>query len=415
MFNNRTLLSHRIEVIDQHTRTLTNHSAREAIRFRYLKRMDILLTGSLYSRSISGSDIHTCVTARREKDVSSLWGKIADWFLGTKTEAAKVALFRLAHSDTLAQQLSSFSELKRYVAPARQDSLTWQISDNNPPVFRIGDFDIPCHAATEDTMANLPPFDLEDRSRLLCSMHYDGQNVVSEFHHFAAETLSLPESERNADAVLGAQERFLNLTPSLLHAMKLIGLHENDAQGDFARDIGETVEHMIFQMTGDEDTGVRAARNAENLSIFASDIMRNNAPDTPPPRSEAAQSHGFGPLPTGNSLAALRLRAEYSRESLLRSDATLDLPTRLSKTSRVLADIRLRAKDSREDTSLPDAALEMITNLFQAGELREANFVYAVFAEQYPGHANSVARLMPAEVLHHYRTAGDLDYDYLGG
>ncbi|SUA92370.1 Uncharacterised protein [Pandoraea pulmonicola] len=262
-------------------------------------------------------------------------------------------------------------------------------------------------------MANLPPFDLEDRSRLLCSMHYDGQNVVSEFHHFAAETLSLPESDRNADAVLEAQERFLNLTPSLLHALKLIGLPENDVQGDFAREISETVEHMIFQMTGDEDTGVRAARNAENLLIFASDIMRNNAPDTPLPPSETVQSHGFGPFPTGNSLAALRLRAEYSRESLLRSDATLDLATRLSKARDVIADIQLRAKNSGEDVS--DAVLETITDLFQAGELHEANFVYAVFAERYPGNANHVASKMPPEVLHHYRTAGDLDADYLGG
>ncbi|VVE24058.1 hypothetical protein PHO31112_03285 [Pandoraea horticolens] len=345
----------------------------------------------------------------------SLWGKIADWVLGTKVEAAKVALFRLAHADTLAQQLSSFSELKQYVAPARQDSLTWQISDSDSPVFRIGDFDIPCHAATENTMANLPPFDLDDRCRLLCSMHYDGQNVVSEYHHFAAETLSLPESERNADAVLAAQERFVSLTPSLLRSLKLIGLDQNDVQGDFGRDISQTVERMVSQMTGDEDTAVRAARNAENLSIFASNIMREvNAPDTSISRSDAAQTHGREPVPAGNSLAALRLRAEYSRESMPRSDATLDLLTHLFKAGNVLADIQLRAKNSREGMSLSDATLEMIADLFKAGELREANFVYTVFADRYPGNARRVASVVPAKVLHHY-WAGHLDYDYLGG
>ncbi|VVE23583.1 hypothetical protein PHO31112_03260 [Pandoraea horticolens] len=309
----------------------------------------------------------------------SLWGKIADWVLGTKSEAAKVALFRLSHADTLAQQLSSFSELRQYVAPARQDSLTWQISDSDSPVFRIGDFDIPCHAATENTMANLPPFDLDDRCRLLCSMHYDGQNVVSEYHHFAAETLLLPESDGNADPVLAAQERFVSLTPSLLRSLKLIGLDQNDVQGNFARDIHQTVERMVSQMTGDKDTAVRAARNAENLSIFASNIMREvNAPDTSISRSDAAQTHGREPVLIDSPLDAIRA-------------------------------IRLSALNSHEYLSPSAAALELLTNLLKAGQLREANFAYAAFAERYPRNARYVAGIVPAKVLNHY-WMGHLDY-----
>jgi hypothetical protein len=345
--------------------------------------MDIAIRGSLFSRTISEIDVRASITAQREKDVVSLWGKIADWFLGTKREAAKVALFRLAHADTLAQQLSSFSELKQYVAPARQDSLTWQISDNDPPVFRIGDFDIPCHAATENTMANLPAFDLEDRSRLLCSMRYDGQNVVSEYHHFAAGTLSLPESDRNADAVLAAQERFLNLTPSLLHALKLIGLDKNDVKGDFARDTSRAVERMVLQMAGDKDTAARAARNAENLSIFASNTnaMRTfNAPDTSISHSEAAQT----------------------RLELALFDNPLD----------AMRAIRLNALNLNKHVSTCDAALELLADHLKAGRLREANAAYTVFADQYPRYASYVADRVPALVLHHI-WMGYLDH--LGG
>ncbi|VVE54484.1 hypothetical protein PHO31112_04930 [Pandoraea horticolens] len=297
----------------------------------------------------------------------SLWGKIADWFLGTKVEAAKVALFRLAHADTLAQQLTSFSELKRYVAPARQDLLTWQISDNDPPVFQIGDFEILCHAVTENTMANLPPFDLDDRARLLCSMHYDGQNVVSEYHYFAAQSLAF--TERTPDAVRAAQERFLSLNPNLLRAVKLIGLDQNDVKGDFARDMSLTVERMVSQMTEDEDTTVRAARNAESLSIFATNSKR--VPDP----------------------------------SMSHSDVALD-PALLEST-------RAAIRFVRESSARADAILQTLTERIKVGQLREANSVYAVFAERYPGNARRVAGIVPIKVFHHY-WMGHLDYDHLG-
>ncbi|SUA92826.1 Uncharacterised protein [Pandoraea pulmonicola] len=220
-------------------------------------------------------------------------------------------------------------------------------------------------------MANLPPFDFEDRSRLLCSMRYDGQNVVSEYHHFAEGTLSLPESDRNADAVLAAQERFLNLTPCLIRALKLIGLDQNDVRGDFARDISRTVEHTVFQMAGDKDTAARAARNAENLSIFASNVMRKaNAPDTPISHSEAAQPGGLVLALIDNPLDAMRA-------------------------------IRLNALNSNKHVSTCGAALELLADRLKAGQLREANLAYTAFAEQYPRYAGYVANRVPALVLHH--------------
>ncbi|VVE52262.1 hypothetical protein PHO31112_04772 [Pandoraea horticolens] len=67
------------------------------------------------------------------------------------------------------------------------------------------------------------------------------------FTGFAVGTLL----DRNADSVLMAQGRFLNQTPALLNAIKLIGLDR------------------------DEDTAVRAARDADNLSILASTPLQS--------------------------------------------------------------------------------------------------------------------------------------------
>ena len=202
--------------------------------------------------------------------MTSLWGKIADWFFGAKKEAAKLALFRLAHAETAVQQLASFAELRQYVAPAWLNSLTWQFNGNNDSVFKIGDCEIPCHSttqkiATEDRSVINP----DDVCGLLFSMKYTEHDVVSEFHHFAVGYLP----DRNADSVLKKQKIFLNQSPALLGALRLIGLNQNGHQGNFAYGIARKIESMFYQITRDEDKSAQAARNAENLSILASELL----------------------------------------------------------------------------------------------------------------------------------------------
>lgn len=226
-----------------------------------------LTSSSTHYRTIRESDMYLCATAKKENEVTSLWGKIVDWFLGTKKEAAKVTFFRLLNSDTAAQQLSSFSELRQYVSPACQDLLTWRFDSNENSVFRIGDLDIPLHVTvSEKNIEEQHEINLKDACHLLCSMRYTDHNVVTEFHSFAVGNLS----DRNADSVLKKQELFLNQTPCLLRALRLLGLHKDDSQGNFSYAIHQTVERMIYQITGDDDKSVQAARNAENLSILAS-------------------------------------------------------------------------------------------------------------------------------------------------
>ncbi|HDF2342005.1 TPA: hypothetical protein PC598_001569 [Morganella morganii] len=231
--------------------------------------MDIHLTGRFrYHCAITENDISACITANHEKEVTSLWGKIADWFRGTQKEAAKLTLFRLVRADTAAQQLASFAELKQYVAPAWQDSLTWQFDNNNGSCFKIGDSEIRCHDTTQDIVPeNHSAVNPGDVCHLLLSMKYAGNDIVSELHHYFAVG---SEPDRTADSVLSKENEFLKQNPALLGALKLIGLNQNDGQGDFAFDIYQYVEKWIYQITRDDDKSAQAAWNAQNLSILVS-------------------------------------------------------------------------------------------------------------------------------------------------
>lgn len=230
--------------------------------------MGIHLTSRFrYHCAITENDISACITANHEKEVTSLRGKIADWFLGTQKEAAKLALFRLARADTAAQQLALFAELKQYVSAAWQNLLTWQFDDNHGSCFKIGDSEIRCHDTTQDIVPeNRSAVNPGDVCRLLLSMKYAGNDIVLEFHDFAVGNLP----DRTADSVLSKQEEFLKQNPALLGALKLIGLNQNDGQGDFAFDIYQYVEKWIYQITRDDDKSARAAWNAQNLSILVS-------------------------------------------------------------------------------------------------------------------------------------------------
>ncbi|WP_063657507.1 hypothetical protein [Candidatus Arsenophonus triatominarum] len=60
---------------------------------------EIRLEGALFNRVINDYDISKIQSATNRSDVESLWGKIIDWFCGTRKEEAKKALFDIIHND----------------------------------------------------------------------------------------------------------------------------------------------------------------------------------------------------------------------------------------------------------------------------------------------------------------------------
>lgn len=229
-------------------------------------------TGKYGSRTLDAESVQTCVTAKDHKDVTSLWGRIKDYFLGTHKEEAKLALWQLSHAATSVEQFEAFWRLNQLVEPAHNDLLTLNLSVSEPATFQVDGHILP----------TLPDWDrfihfswtemaLDDTARLLGTLRFNGDNVLTQFHQFGVGELH----DRNADTVLLAQTRFLASQHELFFALSLLGLSKNDTDGAFAYDLNETVTRRVFEATGDDDAAARAGRNAENLSILTSQLMGN--------------------------------------------------------------------------------------------------------------------------------------------
>ena len=98
----------------------------------------IQIYGSTMDRSISQSEINAISRADSLDDVSSVWGKIVDWFCGTHKEEAKEALFILMHQQHEngmpiedSEKLIAFINLKKWVSPANKESFHYEMTDNN--------------------------------------------------------------------------------------------------------------------------------------------------------------------------------------------------------------------------------------------------------------------------------------------
>lgn len=89
----------------------------------------ISLQGTLLNRAISAAEIETIRSAKSMNDVSSIWGKIADWFCGTKKEEAKAALFNMINNQGNA--LEEFKCLRRMASNAYKDRFEISVKNNN--------------------------------------------------------------------------------------------------------------------------------------------------------------------------------------------------------------------------------------------------------------------------------------------
>ncbi|AHB78349.1 hypothetical protein LV28_07090 [Pandoraea pnomenusa] len=228
----------------------------------------ITLAGST-PRTLSAQAIDTCTRARSEAEVRSLWGRIKDWFLGTHKEDAKLAIFRLANAPNAQAQFDAFLELIGYVAPAHRDQLHFCVGENEAPAFRVADHRIEVKDDWRGLTASetLTP---DDTARLLLSLRYQDLPVAAEFHDFGVGLLH----DRTADSVLNSQWLYLVRSPELVRALEWFGLHRNDAEGDFAYQVDRQVEKMYFETCANDEAAARAGRNAMNLAIIVTEMVR---------------------------------------------------------------------------------------------------------------------------------------------
>lgn len=98
---------------------------------------EIRLEGSLFNRVINDYDVSKIQSAKNKSEVESLWGKITDWFCGTRKEEAKKALFDIIHNDNPDRKIECFNQLRDMVSPAYKDKFTYKITEVNDNLFTV--------------------------------------------------------------------------------------------------------------------------------------------------------------------------------------------------------------------------------------------------------------------------------------
>ncbi len=98
---------------------------------------DIRFEGFLFNKVINDYDIMKIKSATSKSDVESFWGKITDWFCGTRKEEAKKALFDIIHNDNPNKKIEFFNQLRDMVLPAYKDKFTYKTTEVNDNLFTV--------------------------------------------------------------------------------------------------------------------------------------------------------------------------------------------------------------------------------------------------------------------------------------
>ncbi|MGL5126940.1 MAG: hypothetical protein ACRC7D_01885 [Aeromonas popoffii] len=95
------------------------------------------LDGTRFNRTINQDEISSIASATSVDNVSSIWGRIADWFCGTKKEEAKKELFGLLHNDSGLQRVEHFTKLRDISSPAYKDNFHYEASHGENGLFNV--------------------------------------------------------------------------------------------------------------------------------------------------------------------------------------------------------------------------------------------------------------------------------------
>ena len=100
--------------------------------------MSIVLEGNRFDRTISEAEFAAIQSAKDSRDVTSVWGRIQDWFCGTRKEEAKQALFIFLNEEREgSERLASFNTLYKQVAGPYKDNFDCKILEGNQFVVSI--------------------------------------------------------------------------------------------------------------------------------------------------------------------------------------------------------------------------------------------------------------------------------------
>ncbi|ODP31777.1 hypothetical protein [Pandoraea sp. ISTKB] len=241
-------------------------------------------------RSLDAETVKACATAGSDSQIATLWERIKDWFFGTHKVDAKLAIYQMANAQTAYEQLGAFIRLTHYVELQHFHQLQWCVDKDSQLSFKIGDHAFASNAQWASQMPLM--LDMEDMSRLLLSLRYDGLDVADAFRelgvkrlHEAAASAAASGSGQavdiNADSLLTMQQQYLREAPVLLAALEIIGLHRNDYEGDMAYRLRQTMEALKESTSVDRDDDMAAivGRNAESLMSLVTALFHERERD----------------------------------------------------------------------------------------------------------------------------------------
>lgn len=209
------------------------------------------------------ADDHIKQHANASQKHEILWRKLSGWFVRGQEENANAALARLTHSTVASEQFAAFTELSHYVGPSFRGEMRWSVSETTPPVFCLGSHDTLSAGDWTEFAQTSPPIGNADIGRLLCALHYNGDNVIAS--HDLLYTNTFVEL-RGADSESEDRHAISVSSPALCDALRLLGLLR--ISSDEIEKVCETVEALTKETTGDGAAASRARDHAKQLAML---------------------------------------------------------------------------------------------------------------------------------------------------
>lgn len=194
-----------------------------------------------FSRTLSDEDIQRAINSS-SKDESThvgIWGKIKDFFCGTKTSEALEKIYELTHSndepdtESVLKKITAFYQLKEMAYTAYQDRFQASITQNNEEGTYTFSFSIKdvmderelVYGSTEKDVYSLKERELTNNSELL-----DNNTVIREGLDVAFNKLKYDGKQNKLEGVSLANQGRVNLHLLDEEAKQAMAINQRFAQ-----------------------------------------------------------------------------------------------------------------------------------------------------------------------------------------
>lgn len=228
-----------------------------------------------FERTIDSDKIGRYASAPSEKELTSLWGRIKDFFMGTHKEDAKLAIFRLANAQDTETQFRAFADLTRYVSPEHGSVLKWNIASAHGLDFQIGGDRIMMQTDAEAFLQQSPALSIEDSCRVLMTLTHDDHRVIEGMSHAGLHLDLLGPDATPAQLHKAARGHMFGM-PALLDAMHVLGMHRDSEQMRINPFVTDFVRETLLAGGASHSDAHRFSEYASTLVLLTSAVRQRD-------------------------------------------------------------------------------------------------------------------------------------------